>query len=503
MLRNIIYHTNARPLIYKYRCNKHFDHVVLPLLYFQRSLHCAKRPVKNKNEQQFCINYGRLLFSYEEKWKKIGFSKIWFSLIVFAFLGAFFELICLLPELKAAEDEERDNENEENKEENMSSFRREIIGFREKKIIEYENRLRSYSTADKVFRYFATVKIVNAVGSEVFMTPDDFLRSLTPGMRQPDGLGLDQFVSYDLKTLRTKMKLKTTLSEDSVFRRLDSTGLGLISFSEYIFLITVLSTSPRQYEFAFRMFDLNGDGVVDIDEFILVSRLFQRQSTTGNRHRDNHQTGNVFKGPDTVLATYFFGTNLDQKLTIHQFVEFQKLLQREIHTLEFQRKRSNGNGRLPELDFADLILTYTLFPHKKKSKMLSRVRQRYKDCHLGVSLEDYLTFYSFLNNINDVDMALSFYHIAGAPINQETLKNVAHTVAKVQMSDHVIGVVFTIFDENLDGRLSNREFVSVMKGRLQRGLERPKDVGFTKLMRVCAKCALEMKPTPWSFFRTN
>nr|CAD7450426.1 unnamed protein product [Timema bartmani] len=297
MLRNIIYHKNARPLIYIYRCNKHFDHVVLPLLYFQRSLHCAKRPVKNKNEQQFCINYGSLLFSYEEKWKKISFSKIWFSIIVFAFLGAFFELKCLLPELKAAEDKERDNENEENKEENMSSFRREIIGFREKKIIEYENRLRSYSTADKVFRYFATVKIVNAVGSEVFMTPDDFLRSLTPGMRQPDGLGLDQFVSYDLKTLRTKMKLKTTLSEDSVFRRLDSTGLGLISFSEYIFLITVLSTSPRQYEFAFRMFDLNGDGVVDIDEFILVNLEEVNPHLRGGRV-ENHLGKTTPSSPD-------------------------------------------------------------------------------------------------------------------------------------------------------------------------------------------------------------
>jgi hypothetical protein len=33
-------------------------------------------------------------------------------------------------------------------------------GFRDRKIIEYENRIRLYSTPDKIFRYFATVKLV-------------------------------------------------------------------------------------------------------------------------------------------------------------------------------------------------------------------------------------------------------------------------------------------------------------------------------------------------------
>lgn len=54
-------------------------------------------------------------------------------------------------------------------------------------IIEYENRIRAYSTPDKIFRYFATVKVTSLEDTEVYMTPDDFLRAITPGMRQPDG----------------------------------------------------------------------------------------------------------------------------------------------------------------------------------------------------------------------------------------------------------------------------------------------------------------------------
>jgi len=56
--------------------------------------------------------------------------------------------------------------------------------------MEYENRIRQYSTPDKTFRYFATLQVLNAAGdSEIFMTPDDFLRSITPGIKQPDGNG--------------------------------------------------------------------------------------------------------------------------------------------------------------------------------------------------------------------------------------------------------------------------------------------------------------------------
>lgn len=49
--------------------------------------------------------------------------------------------------------------------------------------------MRQYSTPDKVFRYFATIQVPNpdGGGSDVFMTPVDFLTSMTPGMKQPDG----------------------------------------------------------------------------------------------------------------------------------------------------------------------------------------------------------------------------------------------------------------------------------------------------------------------------
>lgn len=51
-----------------------------------------------------------------------------------------------------------------------------------------------------------------------------------------------------------------------------------------------------------------------------------------------------------------------------------------------------------------------------------------------------------------------------------------------------------IFQFIVDGQLSNREFVAVMKNRLLRGLEKPKDTGFVKLCHSILKCAKDTKP---------
>ncbi|KAG8253371.1 Calcium uptake protein 1, mitochondrial [Homalodisca vitripennis] len=260
------------------------------------------------------------------------------------------------------------------------------------------------------------------------------------------------------------------------------------------YFVQVHGASRRHFEIAFRMFDLNGDGDVDSEEFEKVATLIRQQTSIGSRHRDHANTGNTFKGVNSALTTYFFGPNMNQKLTIEKFLDFQRQLQREILSLEFQRKNPDENGNISEADFTELLLAYAGYAPKKKARMLKRVKKTFRENAQGISRDDYLKFFHFLNNINDVDTALTFYHIAGASIDQATLKHVAKTVAHVDLSDHVINVVFTIFDENMDGQLSNREFVAVMKNRLLRGLEKPKDTGFVKLIQSIIKCAKEARP---------
>ncbi|XP_068403879.1 calcium uptake protein 1, mitochondrial [Eschrichtius robustus] len=367
-------------------------------------------------------------------------------------------------------------------------------GFRDRKVMEYENRIRAYSTPDKIFRYFATLKVISEHGeSEVFMTPQDFVRSITPNEKQPEHLGLDQYTIKRFDGKKIAQEREKFADEGSIFYTLGE--CGLISFSDYIFLTTVLSTPQRNFEIAFKMFDLNGDGEVDMEEFEQVQSIIRSQTSMGMRHRDRSTTGNTLKsGLCSALTTYFFGADLKGKLTIKNFLEFQRKLQHDVLKLEFER-HDPVDGRITERQFGGMLLAYSGVQSKKLTAMQKQLKKHFKEGK-GLTFPEVENFFTFLKNINDVDTALSFYHMAGASLDKVTMQQVARTVAKVELSDHVCDVVFALFDCDGNGELSNKEFVSIMKQRLMRGLEKPKDMGFTRLMQAMWKCAQE---TAWDF----
>lgn len=385
------------------------------------------------------------------------------------------------PEAVDTPEADEDNGSDGGKEDGKKKKR---VGFRDRKIIEYENRLRIYSTPDKLFRYFATLDVKKDNGEyEVFMSPEDFVRSLLPDAKQPEGLGLDKFIKYDPK--RDHLDVHERLPLDSVFYKLDD--YGLISFNDYIFLLTLLSTPPKQFELAFKMFDANGDGTLDFEEYEKVQSVIRSKTSVGQKHRNHATTGNVLRlAESTSLSRYFFGENLDKKLTYARFQEFHTNIQDEVLRLEFTQFAEDDVMSVKT--FASMLLVYAGFSQQKKSKLLRNVKKQFKGETAGITFDEYRQFHQVLKCINELDAALTFYHIVGAAIDKATLKHVAQSVAHVQLSDHLVDVVFAIFDENSDGRLSNSEFAWVMKKRLLRGLEHPRDTGVSKLLSAMYTC---------------
>ncbi|XP_055333532.1 calcium uptake protein 1, mitochondrial-like [Paramacrobiotus metropolitanus] len=363
-------------------------------------------------------------------------------------------------------------------------------GFRNRKITEYENRIRAYSTPDKVFRLFATLKIKDpdADGYGIYMTPDDFVRAITPGVRQPEGLGLDQFRLFD----PTKDKIESNIPEDSIFHKLGERGL--ISFSDYLFLMTILAISARHIEIAFKIFDVNGDGTVDADEFEEILNVLRSQTSVGIRHREAKLMGGSYGGTkfvDSGLKTFFFGKSGTGKLKVQDFLAFQAKMKDEVLRMEFERMEPKS-GKISERTFAKMLLTYAGISEQKQKRMLKRVKERFQgEASEGIGFEQVHGFSQVFRHLNDIDTALGLYHVAGGSIDHSTLKRVVKTVAKTELDDHVIDVVFTLFDDNEDGRLSQREFISIMKTRQMRGMERPKDMGVTRLLGAVWKCTKE------------
>ena len=63
------------------------------------------------------------------------------------------------------------------------------------------------------------------------MTPADFLRSLTPGIKQPEGLGLDQFKKFDPATMKAS-NLGKAMKSSGLFDRANNIRKG--AFNNYV-----------------------------------------------------------------------------------------------------------------------------------------------------------------------------------------------------------------------------------------------------------------------------
>lgn len=66
-----------------------------------------------------------------------------------------------------------------------------------------------------------------------------------------------------------------------------------------------------------------------------VQNILFSMTPTGLRHRDHAVTGSVLSAHvNSGIKEYFFGKNLEKRLTVQRFIQFQKNLQQEVMYLE-------------------------------------------------------------------------------------------------------------------------------------------------------------------------
>uniref|UniRef100_A0A7S3DA12 EF-hand domain-containing protein n=1 Tax=Palpitomonas bilix TaxID=652834 RepID=A0A7S3DA12_9EUKA len=169
---------------------------------------------------------------------------------------------------------------EEGKSSESESFRAKMIG-------NYENRIRALSSPEKVFYYFASV----SKNGHTYMNVDDFLDAITPYDRVAQNVSLN---SNPNKGVDPKLKKGDGAAAASssagkeiseIFKLADTDGDGLISFSEYLFFVTLLSIPEKQFRIAFQMFDLDGNGSVDLAEFRQVVTMMSARTVQGQAQR--------------------------------------------------------------------------------------------------------------------------------------------------------------------------------------------------------------------------
>lgn len=206
----------------------------------------------------------------------------------------------------------------------------------------YEDQIRYFSNAEKIFRYFATVKI----GEHIYMRPQDFIRSITPGEMQPEGLGLDRYQNFgdDPNFMIGTSNSTEPLLQYNFDGSLKETNI-ILDFAEYKFLLTMLTAPEAHYDIAFCLVDNNHNGAVELRDFLNLTGAVagtHKKSVTiaAGLTRDNE---NVLRR--SHLLRHLFGDNGTKCISMNEFKDFINRLHYDVFTLDFLFHRNKEKRR--------------------------------------------------------------------------------------------------------------------------------------------------------------
>ncbi|XP_049805681.1 calcium uptake protein 3, mitochondrial isoform X3 [Schistocerca nitens] len=333
------------------------------------------------------------------------------------------------------------------------------------------------TSRERRFIKFASVEY----NGQLYMTPQDFLESVVEQEPRPR-LKRRILTDKDLENIRDKTPALRQGSSQ-MFRTLRDKGI--ISYTEYLFLLSILTKPQTGFRIAFNMFDTDGNERVDKTEFLVMEKIFSH-AWKGKRgiadvkedpkphpihedYVDDEQGLQRRHLVDTTLIIHFFGKKGKDELRYEGFKKFMENLQKEVLELEFH-EFSKGHDTITEVDFAKILLRYTYLDTDEYDMYLDRLLTRIKE-EKGITFEEFHAFCQFLNNLEDFTIAMRMYTLADHPISKDEFHRAVKICTGTNLSRHLVHIVFQIFDEDGDGQLSYREFIAIMKDRLHRGFK--------------------------------
>uniref|UniRef100_A0AAY5E7R3 Mitochondrial calcium uptake family, member 3a n=1 Tax=Electrophorus electricus TaxID=8005 RepID=A0AAY5E7R3_ELEEL len=353
------------------------------------------------------------------------------------------------------------------------------------------------SSHEHRFRLFSSVEY----GGQLYMTPQNFIESVTmsePRHKKP------------WRSL-TKQELEKILSDtppvwkgtSKLFRNLRERGI--IAYTEYLFLLCILTKPHAGFKIAFNMFDADGNQMVDKREFLVLQEIFRKKNEKRGRkgdteksaqlvrrHRDGlHVWESVGRSARSAVLDLFCllspppFTLLKGKaeLTFDDFYRFMDNLQTEVLEIEFLNY-SRGMTTISEEDFARILLRYTDVEDIRS--YLDNVRQTIPD-EKGITFEEFRSFFQFLNNLEDFTIAMQMYNFASRSIGQDEFARAVYVATGLKLTRHLVNTIFKIFDVDHDDQLSYKEFIGIMKDRLHRGVRGYKTVERFTSYKSCLK----------------
>ncbi|XP_048957247.1 calcium uptake protein 2, mitochondrial isoform X3 [Canis lupus baileyi] len=243
----------------------------------------------------------------------------------------------------------------------------------------------------------------------------------------------------------------------------------LISYTEYLFLLTILTKPHTGFHVAFKMLDADGNEMVEKKEFFKLQKIISKQddlkTTIVNETESQEST---VKEPEitTTLQIHFFGKRGERKLHYREFRRFMENLQTEVQEMEFLQF-SKGLSFMRKEDFAEWLLFFTTT--ENKDIYWKNVREKLTAGE-SISLDEFKSFCHFTTHLEDFAIAMQMFSLAHRPVRLAEFKRAVKVATGQELSNNILDTVFKIFDVDGDECLSHGEFLGVLKNRMHRGL---------------------------------
>jgi len=337
----------------------------------------------------------------------------------------------------------------------------------------HENRVRMYMAPDKIFNYFASFQLISSSGpgrKTMMMSPMDFYSSITPDCRLAHGVGAGAHVDVtEVEVAKNDFYLEKSPIKGSILNEIGAQGL--LSYSDFCFLLTMLSTPQRYIDTAFNLFDVTGDGNIEAKEFAYVSTKMAHKSGGFGSYTNVDQE--EILASSSGLLNYLFGKDRTKTITRDDIKKLQANLLDEIIALEFSEYDKDGSGRISEADLCRFLLKNTKIPPKKKTAMLKRVEKIWPSKARGISLPSFKNLFYVLAGGAELERALFYLDVEGIGVDLEEFRKISSWVSQKELSDHVAKVLFVLLDDDGDGRFFKEEIGPVLfDWRQSRGFEK-------------------------------
>lgn len=221
----------------------------------------------------------------------------------------------------------------------------------------YENKIRQFAPMEKIFETFASEK----QGKDIFMTKTDFFEALSP---------------YNFSTKRDRDFFKTY--DSMVFKMIDANKDGLVSYSEFLFFIVLLSIDDGLIHDFFE----DHQGSINREQFSRlmnearlqapqVKNLVNVQSMIDPRSASFNEES--FLKNTRALAKYLFKTA--RHITANDLFNLRDLVTEEICFYQFHQFECDEDHTISAQDFAKSIVacmsTKVIEQHLRRAEELN------------------------------------------------------------------------------------------------------------------------------------